>query len=117
MRQRRLQTFTLPRRWPNTMVFWLVLTHRAGRLAGFFRWWGFVRVGEFSYGLYLLHVPVPGLTHAVVFGTALHLETLPRMAVTIGAAGLVLALAKLSWEYFEKPFIRRGQQFRYDSPA
>jgi peptidoglycan/LPS O-acetylase OafA/YrhL len=39
------------------------------------------------------------------------------MAVTIGAAGLVLALAKLSWEYFEKPFIRRGQQFRYDSPA
>jgi len=112
-----IATFYFAQAVAYTMLFWLVLTHRAGRLAGFFRWWGFVRVGEFSYGLYLLHVPVLGLTHAVVFGTAPHLQTLPRIAVTIGAAGLVLALAKLSWECFEKPFIRRGQQFRYDSPA
>ncbi|MGQ9898145.1 MAG: acyltransferase family protein [Acidobacteriota bacterium] len=112
-----IATFYFAQAIAYTMLFWLVLTHRAGRLAAFFRWPWFAWVGEFSYGLYLLHVPVLGLTHTVVFGTAPHLENLPRIAVTVGAAALVIGLAKLSWEYFEKPFIRYGQQFHYDLPA
>lgn len=108
-----IATFYFAQAVAYTMLFWLVLTYRAGRLAGFFRWRWFVWVGEFSYGLYLLHVPVLGLTHAVVFGTAPHLETLPRIAATLGAAAMAIVLAKLSWEHFEKPLIRRGRQFRY----
>ncbi len=97
-----------------TMLFWLVLTHRGGCLAGFFRWSGFVIVGTFSYGLYLLHVPILGLAHAVVFGNAPNLDTPARVLTTIGAAIVTLLLAWLSWTRFEKPFIRRGQRFRYD---
>lgn len=97
-----------------TMLFWLVLTHRRGRLAGFFRWSGFVAVGTFSYGLYLLHVPVLGLAHAVVFGGAPNLDTPARILTTVTAAAVALGAAKLSWTYFEEPFIQRGRRFRYD---
>ncbi|OYT71970.1 MAG: hypothetical protein CFK52_06305, partial [Chloracidobacterium sp. CP2_5A] len=96
------------------MFFWLVLTHRGGRLAGFFRWAGFVEVGTFSYGLYLMHVPALGLAHALVFGNAPNLDTPARILTTIAAAAVALAAAKLSWTHFEKPLIRRGQRFRYD---
>ncbi|MFQ3583170.1 MAG: acyltransferase [Chloracidobacterium sp.] len=108
-------TFYFAQAVAYTMLFWLVLTRQSGRLAGFFRWSWFVWVGEFSYGLYLMHVPVLGLAHAVVFGGPPNLETLPRILVTSAAAVVVIWLAKLSWEYFEKPFIRRGQRFRYDA--
>lgn len=97
-----------------TMLFWLVLTHRSGRLAGFFRRPVFTAVGTFSYGLYLMHVPVLGLAHTAVFGNAPNLETPARVLTTIAAAAVVLAAAKLSWTYFEKPFIQWGRRFRYD---
>jgi len=58
-------------------------------------------VGQISYGLYLLHVPLLFIAHKSLHGLA-------AVAVA-GAATFVLAM--LSWHLFEQPLLRWGQRF------
>jgi peptidoglycan/LPS O-acetylase OafA/YrhL len=60
--------------------------------------------GILAYGLYLMHLPVVGLTSLVVAPRAL-----------AGAIALVATflLAWASWNYFEGPFVERGHRYRY----
>jgi peptidoglycan/LPS O-acetylase OafA/YrhL len=60
--------------------------------------------GVLAYGLYLMHLPVVGLTSLVVGPQSL-----------VGAVALVATflLAWLSWKYFEEPFVRRGHRHQY----
>ena len=65
----------------------------------------FGRYGDFSYGTYILHVPIiQTLVAAGVF------------AATAGgglalAAAIVLAAAFLCWHFVEKPFLKRGSHY------
>ena len=60
--------------------------------------------GVLAYGLYLIHLPVIGLT-SLVFGAQ----------SVVGAVALVATflLASISWRYFEEPLVRRGHHHQY----
>ncbi len=94
-------------------ALWLALGFRDGWLAKFLRIKVFGKVGEFSYGLYLMHVPMLGLLHALVFRAAPSIDSIGGIAVTVTAAILAMLLAKASWEWLERPLLRRGKQFTY----
>lgn len=72
----------------------------------FLRWKGLAYTGLISYGLYLLHQPVQFLFYrfAPNLGVA-------RPVVSFIAAFIVAAL---SWELYEKWFVRYGHRFVYD---
>jgi len=69
--------------------------------------------GQISYGLYLIHQPVIGILHGAIFGQRPDIATLPQAAVTVLAIVVSLALAYLSWTYFESPLIQLGHRWRY----
>ena len=70
-------------------------------------------LGQISYGLYLLHQPVSGLMHGLILGSRPDIGTGPQIAVTVAALAVALALATLSWHFFESPLLRLGHQWRY----
>ena len=70
-------------------------------------------MGTIAYGLYLLHVPFIG----AVGGIARWID--PRQSgwlalfVSVSGIGLATVAAVISWEYLEKPLIKRGHRYRY----
>lgn len=91
----------------------LVISRRNSLPAAFLRL-GFLRVlGGVSYCMYLVHEAVFLFCHRII------LHTLPwptdgkAAGVTLIAALLTFAIAKLSWRFFEQPLLRRGQEFQY----
>lgn len=83
---------------------WLAATLRSKSL----RW-----LGTISYCVYIIHLTVLLLTHQLILHRGPEFYSLPGAAVTALAAILTLALAALSWRYFEKPLIRRGHTYLY----
>jgi peptidoglycan/LPS O-acetylase OafA/YrhL len=77
-------------------------------------------LGRYSYGLYIFH-------HLLVFGLAERLRPLKRIPLVSGsqipgqlfflvvATGVSLAVAVLSWRYWEEPFLRLKRHFPYGS--
>jgi peptidoglycan/LPS O-acetylase OafA/YrhL len=71
-------------------------------------------LGTVAYGAYLFQL---GALHAVTgILPASPLGRSPVMAALI-ALGVTLALAALSWRYFEQPFVRWGHRSAYRLPA
>jgi peptidoglycan/LPS O-acetylase OafA/YrhL len=70
-------------------------------------------MGTIAYGLCLLHVPFIG----AVGGIARWID--PRQSgwlalfVSVSGIGLATVAAVISWEYLEKPLIKRGHRYRY----
>jgi len=64
------------------------------------------RLGDFSYGLYVLHFPI--IQTLVALGL---FRALP-VAGAIFAAGIALACAMLSWRYIESPFLLGSERRR-----
>jgi peptidoglycan/LPS O-acetylase OafA/YrhL len=60
--------------------------------------------GILAYGLYLMHLPVVGLTSLVVG---------PRPLVGAVALVATFLLAWASWKFFEEPFVKRGHRYHY----
>jgi peptidoglycan/LPS O-acetylase OafA/YrhL len=70
------------------------------------------KVGVISYGIYLLHLPVQGLLFwflpgAEPTGSRVH------FLITLVALLLTVALASVSWVYFEKRIVDWGHSFKY----
>jgi peptidoglycan/LPS O-acetylase OafA/YrhL len=70
-------------------------------------------IGHVSYCLYVIH-------DAVRIGGGLLLKSLVSnapswefVAVNAVAAAISYLIARLSWNYFEHPLLRRGHEFRY----
>ncbi len=73
-----------------------------------FRW--LPGVGIFSYSIYLIHFLF--LDRVRIFLVPVLPEGWPRMAVSVGSIGIVLALAYLFFIFFEKPFLDKAAAIR-----
>jgi peptidoglycan/LPS O-acetylase OafA/YrhL len=84
----------------------------SGRVLRFF--------GRYSYGLYVVHVPLialgalAGVSPNGFAGTRWELAGLAGYVVMMGAAAIVVALA--SWHLYEKHFLKLKARFAYPAP-
>lgn len=88
-----------------TVVLLLAVTAAEGEVIGrALRWSMLMRTGTLAYGIYLIHLPVAGISRWLI-----------RSPGLAGVAALVstFILASVSWEYFEKPLVRRGHSHDY----
>lgn len=68
-------------------------------------------LGGISYCIYLIHELVLGMTYILLkrFTTSWAITSITALAFTIG-------IAKISWQYFEKPLVEVGHRERYVPP-
>jgi peptidoglycan/LPS O-acetylase OafA/YrhL len=78
----------------------------------FLRW-----LGTISYGVYLMHTPVLGLLHFAILKDRPTSFTGAGIAVTGLSLVCTLGAAAVSWNFFEKMFVRFGQSHKYNLPA
>jgi peptidoglycan/LPS O-acetylase OafA/YrhL len=71
------------------------------------------RLGLIAYGVYLLHQGILGLTHGLIPHQAPTIANLADALVTLLALLLTLALAALSYKWFEKPIVTMGHALHY----
>ena len=64
-------------------------------------------VGAISYGLYLIHQPVLILLTGLLLGAQITNQGASHIPVAILAAVVSFGFATLSWQYFERPIIRK----------
>jgi peptidoglycan/LPS O-acetylase OafA/YrhL len=70
--------------------------------------------GKYSYGLYLIHLPVMRLVREHVLDPLEHEATAPAQLLFYGAAAApAFALAWLSWRFFEAPILKLKARFPY----
>jgi peptidoglycan/LPS O-acetylase OafA/YrhL len=72
-------------------------------------------LGTVSYGVFLIHQPMQGLLYGLLRGHPPRIADPSDAAVTALALACTFALAALSKRFFEEPFIRLGQRFRYSA--
>lgn len=96
-------------------ILLMVLVDSGGVLARAMRWRWLIRLGELSYCIYVIHLPIDGMLHAWLLRSSPSIATASGIAVTLLAAAITFGLAVLSWEYLETPMIRKGHRFRYGS--
>ena len=70
-------------------------------------------LGTISYGVYLLHMPVLGLTFLIFQNKRAWAETPAERWLIPLALALTIALASLSWTMFEKPLLKIGHAVKY----
>jgi peptidoglycan/LPS O-acetylase OafA/YrhL len=99
------------------VVVLLALTQPAHPIALVARLGGFRELGRVSYCIYIVHEAVFLFCHQIVFH-ALPVKTNEKVAtVTMLAAAMTYAIAKLSWRFFEEPLLRRGHSYKYEPPC
>lgn len=86
---------------------WLAKVLRARALVG---------LGAISYGVYLIHLPVLSMVRWVYDGARPRLADLTDLSLILIALAATLALAVLSWRYFEQPILSRVQPTRGHKP-
>ncbi len=92
----------------------IVLVDTPGKIAALMRWSFLREMGRLSYCIYLIHLPILALCHAVLLHSSrARIDTVPGVLTTVFAAILVYALARLSWTFFEEPLLRQGHNFKY----
>jgi peptidoglycan/LPS O-acetylase OafA/YrhL len=87
------------------------LLNRNGRIAALFRNPLLQKLGLISYGVYMLHQLVLGLTLASF--TGLQSGTTKSLVAALVAFGITLAAAALLYRFVEKPILRIGQKCHY----
>jgi len=70
-------------------------------------------LGRVSYTTYLLHLPLLRIVHFSLRGDFPSVTGGTAQAVTVLALALTLALAALSWRFFEGPIVRWGHRSPY----
>jgi len=76
--------------------------------------WPFLReMGRLSYCVYLIHLLVLGLCHALLLHHRPSIASVRGALVTLFAFGISYFLALLSWRFFEHPLLRRGHVRQY----
>ena len=91
----------------------LALTNTEGVIGRALRWKWLRGLGTIAYGTYLFHMLVYCLCMGLIAGHGYWLASWKDLGVTVLSLGITLALAKLSWRYFEGPIVRRGHIWQY----
>jgi peptidoglycan/LPS O-acetylase OafA/YrhL len=71
-------------------------------------------MGTIAYGLYLLHFPFIATVHDITARIYPRESGVRSLFVSIAGIGLAVAAAAVSWEYLEKPLVKRGHRYKYD---
>jgi peptidoglycan/LPS O-acetylase OafA/YrhL len=70
-------------------------------------------LGGLSYCVYLIHISVvEGTRRAIAFRFGESTMATHFLSLAVGVV-LILAIAKVSWMFFEQPMLRRGHAFKY----
>ena len=69
--------------------------------------------GSISYGAYLIHIAVLGLTFGFLRHQSPKIRNLTDLFVVLFALCLTMAIAQLSWTCFEKPIVKYGHTVGY----
>lgn len=91
----------------------IALTRRVKILNRLLRTRVLMGFGTIAYATYLFHLPVLYACFGLIQGDKPRLNNLPDAAIILLALAITLALAKLSWHYFEQPLVRRGHTHLY----
>jgi peptidoglycan/LPS O-acetylase OafA/YrhL len=95
----------------------LALIYSDSRLGSALRTSWLKSLGTISYGVYLLHWPVLGLTFMIFKSKRPWAETLGERGLVLLALTLTIVIASFSWAVFEKPLLRIGHRVKYGSGA
>ncbi len=98
-----------------TLLLLLLLLHQGQWVTAFFRNPVMRWLGEISYSFYLLHIPLIGLCFGWLLGMNPRIANLKELLVSVLALALSLGLATISWHWLEKPIIRWGHSFQYQT--
>ena len=71
-------------------------------------------LGSIAYGAYLLHQAIHGLLFALIWNSAPQVKSVPTFLTSVLSITLTLAIARLSWRYFESPLLKLGHRSRYE---
>jgi peptidoglycan/LPS O-acetylase OafA/YrhL len=74
-------------------------------------------LGQISYGLYLIHQPILGLLHGALRNALPDDGSAAGLGVTVLALLVSLAIAWLSWTFFESRLVRFGHRWTYARQA
>jgi peptidoglycan/LPS O-acetylase OafA/YrhL len=74
-------------------------------------------LGTISYGVYLLHWPVLGLTFMIFAHKRPWAETLAERELVPLSLALTIAIAYLSWTILEKPLLKIGHSVKYGNES
>ena len=91
----------------------IALTQRESLLSRALRVRWLMGMGIIAYGTYLFHQAILGLYYGLVRGRLPAIENFPDLGLTLIALLTTLALAKVSWDWFEKPLVKRAHKYRY----
>ena len=95
-------------------VLLVLLSNPHGWLAGAMRWSVLRALGTISYCVYVIHLAMNILAHRILLHATPQVYNSAGVGVTLFATVLTLAVATLSWRFFEKPLIRRGHAYLYE---
>jgi peptidoglycan/LPS O-acetylase OafA/YrhL len=91
----------------------LAVSHPEGPVSRFFSLRPLIACGAIAYGLYLFHEPVKDLLQLAFNGPRPRLASWRDAGIDLLAFGFTVVIARLSWIYFERPFVRRGHRHPY----
>lgn len=74
------------------------------------------RLAIVAFGMFLLHQPARAFLHGLILGQRPrnNMETWPELTVNLGALLFTIALAYVSWIFFEKRIVAWGRSFKYE---
>jgi peptidoglycan/LPS O-acetylase OafA/YrhL len=82
-----------------------------------FKWLGWL--GGIAYGVYLLHQMMQGMFFALLWRTEPLITGGKTLLTAVAALVLTLVIARLSWNFFERPLVRIGHRsgYKFAAPA
>ena len=96
-----------------TLVLLLAVTQTRSVLGRALRFAPLRRLGEIAYGVYLIHQTVLLIVYRYFHATPAAAVDAVYVATTIAALVITLALASLSWRFFERPIVRAAHRLAY----
>jgi peptidoglycan/LPS O-acetylase OafA/YrhL len=91
----------------------LALVYSDGWVGSKLRNSGLRALGTISYGVYLFHMPVLGLTFMIFRSKRPWAETPAEHLLVLVATAFTIAAASISWTFFEKPLLKIGHTVKY----
>lgn len=91
----------------------VLLVDRVSFLARIFRLGPLRELGKISYCVYIIHEGIHWTVFEIVRHDTPRFDSWPSVGVTLLALIATIAVAELSWHFFEHPLIRRGHRYSY----